>query len=234
MQFVIQENFTAQPFIGSNGIPLNVAPKDFSKGQAIDATEQMNPARQVFWVSSDGYTLDMTKVSAAVNQTVAPLIGPIMNLQAVQGFQASPFIFNPSAPPLLPLQPKIFVTGQRLDAQQQYNILGQPFIVSGGYVVDMSKVQQVNYPQYYGQYPQQPPMGYYGPGNFTTSPRVTYRQNEQPMGDDAAPAPAKATVLPATGLSGLLSNKNNIIYIVIALLLIYLLFIKKSTAGAGN
>lgn len=227
MQFVIQQSFTAQPFIGTSGIPLNVAPKDFVQGQSVDATQQIAAYNgQTFWVSSDGYPLDMTKVSSALNPNVAvipaPLqAGPVMNLQVAQGFTASPFVFDPSAPPLS-LQPKIFVTGQHIDAQQQYNSLQQPFMVSGGYIVDMSKVQQINYPQYY-QPQYQPPMGYYGP-----APRVRYRQQEQPMGNDAAPA-AKAIVLPtAMGLSGLFSSKN-IILIVIAILLIYVLFIKKSS-----
>ena len=218
MQFVIQQNFTAQPFISSNGIPLNVAPKDFIAGTTIDATEQMNTSRQMVWVSSDGYTIDMTKVSAALNPTVAtPLqttLPGLMNLQVVQGFTASPFIYDASIPSVLP--PKMFVTGQHIEAQQRLNSFQQPVMVTtDGYVVNMSSVQQLNYPQYY---PQQPPMGYYAP-----HPRYQQQYQEQQQPQEAL---AKSATLPVPAATGLFT-KSNIIYLVIAILLIYFFLIRK-------
>jgi hypothetical protein len=73
MQLVINQNFIAQPFVFDRPSP-NLTPKEFVRGQTIDATEQMNFARQVFWVSSDGYIIDMSKASMALNpiQTYVP------------------------------------------------------------------------------------------------------------------------------------------------------------------
>ena len=225
MQFVIQDNFTAQPFISSSGIPLNVAPKDFVKGTTVDATEQMNPARQMYWVTSDGYALDMSKASVALNPTASPAtttttpIGPVMSLQVAQGFTATPFIFDPSQP-LPPLQPKIFVTGQRIDAQQQYNSANQPFIVSGGYIVDMSKVQQINYPQYQSQIP---PMGYYGPQ------RTVIVESPQSQEPDVA---AKLAMPVETNSMFTVPNVIKVLIVALILYALYNTFIKNKIKTA--
>ena len=73
MQFVVNETFIAQPFVGDRPNP-NITPKEFVRGQTFEASEQMNFNRQVSWVSSDGYNVDMSKVSMALNpiQTYVP------------------------------------------------------------------------------------------------------------------------------------------------------------------
>lgn len=71
MRLVVNENFIAQPFFGDRPNP-NITPKEFVKGQTIEANEQMNFARQMFWVSSDGYIVDMTKTSMALNPIQQP------------------------------------------------------------------------------------------------------------------------------------------------------------------
>ena len=73
MQLVVNESFIAQPFFGDRPNP-NITPKEFVKGQTIEANEQMNFARQMFWVSSDGYIVDMTKTSMALNPIQQPPI----------------------------------------------------------------------------------------------------------------------------------------------------------------
>ncbi len=162
MKFLIQDSFTATPFIGSSGVPLNVNSKEFIKGDYVDATEQMNASRQMIWVSSDGYAIDMTKVSIPVTQ-VQPQTLPNSSLPVrlliSESYVAPYFTADVSVPSTV--LPKTFVKGQYVDASQQFNSLQQPFMVStDGYVVDMTKVQAPQYQQYQQVYT--PPRYYYG------------------------------------------------------------------------
>jgi hypothetical protein len=136
-----------------------------------------------------------------------------LSLQVVQSFTAVPFSFNSAIPTTTAM--KTFIAGQHIEAQQQLNSLQQPFLVStDGYVVDISKVRQINYPLYqpqYQQYQQYQPQ---------------YRRTRYfDMGEDTAPVPtpvaAKTPEVAKTPLVVQMPSNQNLMKIALVVIILF-------------